>query len=85
MSFDSRNVSQEVLDQTNAFCRPNVLKDKMATGGLGWSFGITMVHSAEAVHLAKLAGYTAILLNMEHQRADIGVAADLCCAALNLG
>ena len=71
--------------QAKATVRPNWLKDKMQAGGMGYSFGITMTHSAEVVHLAKLAGYTAILLNMEHQRADIGVAADMCIAALNLG
>ena len=71
--------------QAKATVRPNWLKDKMQAGGMGYSFGLTMTHSAEVVHLAKLAGYTAILLNMEHQRADIGVAADMCIAALNLG
>jgi hypothetical protein len=68
-----------------AACRPNLVKETMASGKLAYSFGMTMTHSAEVVHLAQRAGYTALLLNMEHQRADIGVAADMCCAALAFG
>lgn len=69
----------------SAVVRPNLVKNVMASGKLAWSFGMTMAHSPELVHLAQRAGFTAVLLNLEHQRTDIGTAADICCAALAFG
>jgi hypothetical protein len=71
--------------QVDALIRPNFLKDHMDSGALGFSFGITSAHSAEVVHFAKIAGYTAILMNLEHQRTGLETACELSCAALNLG
>ena len=78
-------MSEAAYEQAVAFCRPNWLKNHMKEKKLGFSFGLAVTHSADVVHLAKFAGFTAILMNMEHNRADIGVAADMCNAALNLG
>lgn len=83
MSYGSADAA--AIAATKRACRPNLVKYTMSAGRLAYSFGMTMTHSAEIVHLAQRAGYTALLLNMEHQRADIGVAADMCCAALAFG
>jgi hypothetical protein len=69
----------------DALVRPNFHKDAMDRGELGFSFGITCAHSNEVVHFAKLAGYTAILMNLEHHRTSIETACEISCASLNLG
>jgi hypothetical protein len=81
----SNSQNDATLAATLAIARPNPLLETMRAGKMGFSFGITMAHSTEVVHLAKIAGFTAILLNLEHQRTNIETAAELCCAALNHG
>ncbi|WVQ78313.1 hypothetical protein IAT38_000398 [Cryptococcus sp. DSM 104549] len=78
-------MSEVTYEQVLSQCRPNWLKDKMATGALGLGFGITVAHALEVVQVAKISGYDAIFMNMEHQRTGIETAIDIMLTCLNLG
>ncbi|KAK6903653.1 hypothetical protein I203_107158 [Kwoniella mangroviensis CBS 8507] len=83
---DSAKMTEDPLYQkTMSFIRPNWLKEKMEAGGLGFSFGMSMTFSPDVALLAKVAGYTAVLINLEHCRAGIETACDVACACLNIG
>ncbi|WWD07590.1 hypothetical protein V865_005691 [Kwoniella europaea PYCC6329] len=83
---DSSKFTEDPLYQkTMSLVRPNWLKEKMEEGGLGFSFGMSMTFSPDVALLAKVAGYTAVLINLEHCRAGIETACDVACACLNIG
>ncbi|WVW84356.1 hypothetical protein I302_106390 [Kwoniella bestiolae CBS 10118] len=64
---------------------PNVLRDKTRRGGLAHSCSLKMISNVEAVHFIALAGYDAVLLDLEHGSFSLDTANQLSCAALLAG
>ncbi|KIY62414.1 Phosphoenolpyruvate/pyruvate domain-containing protein [Cylindrobasidium torrendii FP15055 ss-10] len=66
----------------SAICRRNALKDKMDAGGIGYSFGLQTTLNPEIALMAKIAGYDALLLNLEHSKTGLETFNAIACAAL---
>ncbi|WWC94416.1 hypothetical protein V866_001258 [Kwoniella sp. B9012] len=64
---------------------PNRLKDKVKRGELAHSCSLKMISNVEAVHFIGLAGYDAVLLDLEHGSFSLDTANQLSCAALLVG
>ncbi|WOO76385.1 5-keto-4-deoxy-D-glucarate aldolase [Vanrija pseudolonga] len=73
------------LDKVLPVLSRNPLKDRMHAGNFSPCYYIQMVSSPEVLNLAKLAGYHATVLNLEHHKTGIETASDICLAALNRG
>lgn len=66
-------------------CRPNVVKQLMLENKLAYSFGLRIAFSTEMPLLAKRAGYSAVLMNLEHMAMSIETMKDIAVACLNVG
>jgi hypothetical protein len=75
--------NQEVLAQE--VCRPNLVKQLMLSNKLAYSFGLRIAFSTEMPLLAKRAGYSAVLMNLEHMAMNIETMKDIAVACLNVG
>ncbi|WVQ83442.1 hypothetical protein IAT38_005583 [Cryptococcus sp. DSM 104549] len=65
--------------------RPNLVKQTMAAGQLATSFGLRVAFSVEMPLIAKRAGYTAILMNMEHMAIGMETMSNIAVSCLNVG
>ena len=66
-------------------CRPNLVKQLMLENKLAYSFGLRVAFSTEMPLLAKRAGYSAVLMNLEHMAMSIETMKDIAVACLNVG
>lgn len=66
-------------------CRPNTVKRLMMENKLAHSFGIRVAFSSEMALVAKRAGYSAILMNLEHMAMGLETMKDIAVSCLNVG
>lgn len=66
-------------------CRPNLVKHLMLENKLAHSFGIRVAFSTEMPLVAKRAGYSAVLMNLEHMAMSIETMKDIAVSCLNVG
>jgi hypothetical protein len=75
---EQRSAAQEVV-------RPNYVKQTMLANKFASSFGMRIAFSTEMPLIAKRAGYTAILMNLEHMAMSIETMKDISVGCLNVG
>jgi 2-keto-3-deoxy-L-rhamnonate aldolase RhmA len=63
----------------------NTFKEQLQAGKFVNSFTLSIAHSLEILHLARHAGIQAISLNLEHRKASVETATDVCIMGLALG
>jgi hypothetical protein len=68
-----------------AVVRPNLIKQTMLDNRLAYSFGMRVAFSVEMPLVAKRAGYTSLLMNMEHMAIDMQTMSNVCVSCLNVG
>jgi 2-keto-3-deoxy-L-rhamnonate aldolase RhmA len=78
-------MSSQQLDTARQAAIPNKLRDKLAAGELAHSFSIKFINNVEVVHYAAVAGYDAILIDLEHGTLSLDTTAALSIAALQVG
>jgi 2-keto-3-deoxy-L-rhamnonate aldolase RhmA len=78
-------MSAESLESARKAAIPNKLRDKLAAGELAHSFSIKFVNNIEVVHYAAVAGYDAILIDLEHGTLGLDTTAALSISALQVG
>lgn len=66
-------------------CRPNLVKQLMLENKLAYSFGVRIAFSTEMPLIAKRAGYSAVLMNLEHMAMSVESMKDIAVACLNVG
>ncbi|KAK9780279.1 hypothetical protein SCAR479_02916 [Seiridium cardinale] len=84
-STNSTAVSPEQLAAAREICRPNLVKQLMLDNKLAHSFGMRIAFSTEMPLIAKRAGYSAILMNLEHMAMSIESMKDVAVSCLNVG
>ncbi|KAK8846888.1 hypothetical protein IAR55_005978 [Kwoniella newhampshirensis] len=65
--------------------RPNLVKKTMLDNKLAHSFGMRIAFSTEMPLIAKRAGYTAVLMNLEHMAMSMETMKDVAVSCLNVG
>lgn len=75
---DQLNLAREI-------CRPNLVKELMQDNKLAHSFGLRVAFTPEMPLIAKRAGYSAILLNLEHMAINMETVRDIAISCLNVG
>ncbi|KAL7425270.1 hypothetical protein Q5752_000958 [Cryptotrichosporon argae] len=78
ISAEQRALAEEVV-------RPNFVKRTMLADKLAHSFGMRIAFSTEMPLIAKRAGYTALLMNLEHMAMGMETMKDIAVACLNVG
>ena len=66
-------------------CRPNVVRNLMLENKLAHSFGLRIAFSTEMPLVAKRAGYSAVLMHLEHMAMSIETMKDVSISCLNVG
>ena len=64
---------------------PNVLKAKLMKGELAHSFSIKIISNVEIIHYAAVAGYDAVLIDLEHSQLSLSTASQLSVVANQVG
>ncbi|WWD22198.1 hypothetical protein CI109_106689 [Kwoniella shandongensis] len=78
-------ISAEQRALANELVRPNVVKKTMLDNKLAHSFGMRIAFSTEMPLIAKRAGYTAVLMNLEHMAMSMETMKDVAVSCLNVG
>lgn len=78
-------ISAEQLQLARDICRPNFVKKLMLENKLAHSFGLRVAFSTEMPLVAKRAGYSAVLMNLEHMAMSIETMKDIAVSCLNVG
>jgi 2-keto-3-deoxy-L-rhamnonate aldolase RhmA len=78
ISDEQRKLALEVV-------RPNLVKQTMLDNKLAFSFGMRIAFSTEMPLIAKRAGYTAVLMNLEHMAMGMESMKDIAVGCLNVG
>lgn len=73
------------IEAVKAVVRPNLIKQTMLENRLAYSFGMRVAFSVEMPLVAKRAGYTSLLMNMEHMAIDMQTMSNVCVSCLNVG
>ena len=79
------SVSSEDLAAAKAVVRPNLVLETMQANKLAHSFGMRIAFSTEMPLIAKRAGYTALLMNLEHMAMNMESMKDIAVGCLNVG
>lgn len=79
----STNTDQLAL--AREVCRPNLVKQLMLENKLAHSFGLRIALSTEMPLVAKRAGYSAVLMNLEHMAMNMETMKDIAVSCLNVG
>lgn len=79
------SVSPEMKELAREICRPNLVKKLMHENKLAHSFGLRVAFSTEIPLVAKRAGYSAVLMNLEHMAMSIETMKDIAVSCLNVG
>ncbi|KDN64760.1 putative HpcH/HpaI aldolase [Colletotrichum sublineola] len=75
----------EQLALAREVCRPNLVKNLMQSNKLAHSFGLRIAFSTEMPLVAKRAGYSAVLMNLEHMAMNMETMKDIAVSCLNVG
>jgi len=81
----TKGLSSESLALARETVRPNKVKETMMANRLAHSFGLRLAFSTEMPLIAQRAGYTALLMNMEHMAIGMETMKDIAVACLNVG
>ena len=81
----SGQIDPAALSLARETVRPNNVKNTMMSGRLAYSFGLRLAFSIEMPLIAHRAGYTALLMNMEHMAIGMETMKDISVACLNVG
>ncbi|KXJ88956.1 HpcH/HpaI aldolase [Microdochium bolleyi] len=76
---------KDVRAEARALCRDNLVKQTMLDNKLATSFGLRVCFSVEIPLIARRAGYSAILMNLEHTPMGIDAVRDISVSCLNVG
>lgn len=76
---------KDELAEAREICRSNLVKHVMMDNQIATSFGLRLCSSTEIPLIAKRAGYSAILMNLEHAPIGIETMRDISVACLNVG
>lgn len=79
------SVSAEQMELAREICRPNLVKKLMRENKLAHSFGLRVAFSTEMPLVAKRAGYSAVLMNLEHMAIGMETMKDIAVSCLNVG
>lgn len=79
------NQIKDELAEAREICRSNLVKQVMMNNQIATSFGLRVCSSTEIPLIAKRAGYSAILMNLEHAPIGIETMRDISVACLNVG
>ncbi|KAH8898962.1 HpcH/HpaI aldolase [Thozetella sp. PMI_491] len=79
------STAAEQVARARELCRPNLVKRLMLENKLAHSFGIRVAFSTEMPLVAKRAGYSAVLMNLEHMAMSIETMKDIAVSCLNVG
>lgn len=78
-------MSSQAIQEARKAAIPNTLPNKLINGELAYSFSIKFVNNIEIVHYAAVAGYDAILIDLEHGTLSLDTTAALSITALQVG
>ncbi|CAI0648075.1 unnamed protein product [Colletotrichum noveboracense] len=81
----SSSVPPEQLALARETVRPNLVKSLMRQNRLAHSFGLRVAFSTEMPLVAKRAGYSAVLMNLEHMAMSMETMKDIAVSCLNVG
>ncbi|KAJ4998309.1 4-hydroxy-2-oxovalerate aldolase [Colletotrichum sp. SAR 10_66] len=81
----SSSVPPEQLALARETVRPNLVKSLMRQNRLAHSFGLRVAFSTEMPLVAKRAGYSAVLMNLEHMAMSMETMRDIAVSCLNVG
>ncbi|KAK1573255.1 HpcH/HpaI aldolase [Colletotrichum navitas] len=79
------SVTTDQLALAREVCRPNLVKHLMLSNKLAHSFGLRVAFSTEMPLVAKRAGYSAVLMNLEHMAMSMETMKDIAVSCLNVG
>ncbi|KAF5660883.1 aldolase [Fusarium heterosporum] len=79
------NDTKDQLAEARDVCVGNLVKQVMMDNQIATSFGLRLCLSAEMPLIARRAGYSAILMNLEHAPIGIETVRDISVACLNVG
>lgn len=79
------SASKGQLELARSAIRPNLVKSHMVNNRLATSFGMRVAFSTEIPLIAKRAGYSAVLMNLEHMAMSIETMKDVAVSCLNVG
>ena len=79
------NALDTALAAARQMAVPNRLKNKMEAGQLAHSCSIKFISNVEAVSMIAVAGYDAVLIDLEHGQLGLDVANQLSVTALLAG
>ena len=79
------SVSPKDLAAAQDVVRPNLVKQTMQANKLAHSFGMRIAFSTEMPLIAKRAGYTGLLMNLEHMAMSMETMKDISVSCLNVG
>ena len=71
--------------KTNEAYIPNPIKEQLSRNELAYAFTIKLCRSIEVVQMAKQAGYSGILIDLEHSPLSVEQTGQICIAALTAG
>jgi hypothetical protein len=81
----TKSIPQDELDLAYSVVRPCLVKRRMMENKLAHSFGMRLAFSIEMPLIAKRAGYSAILMNLEHMAMGIETMSQVASSCLNVG
>lgn len=73
------------LVEEREICWSNLVKQDMMNNRIATSFGLRLYLSRELPLIVKRAGYSAVLMNLEHAPTGIETMRDISVACLNVG
>ncbi|KAK2059066.1 HpcH/HpaI aldolase [Colletotrichum caudatum] len=79
------SIPTDQLALAREVCRPNLVKSLMLSNKLAHSFGLRVAFSTEMPLVAKRAGYSAVLMNLEHMVMSMETMKDIAVSCLNVG
>ncbi|KAK2015106.1 HpcH/HpaI aldolase [Colletotrichum eremochloae] len=79
------SITTDQLALAREVCRPNLVKNLMQSNKLAHSFGLRIAFSTEMPLVAKRAGYSAVLMNLEHMAMNMETMKDIAVSCLNVG
>ncbi|KAK7442306.1 HpcH/HpaI aldolase [Colletotrichum acutatum] len=83
--MSSPTAHEQQLALAREACRPNLVKNLMLQNRLAHSFGLRVAFSTEMPLVAKRAGYSAVLMNLEHMAMSMETMKDIAVSCLNVG
>ncbi|KAK0374062.1 HpcH/HpaI aldolase [Colletotrichum limetticola] len=82
--MSSPTTHSQQLTLAREACRPDLVKNLMVQNKLAHSFGLRVAFSSEMPLVAKRAGYSAVLMNLEHMAMSMETMKDIAVSCLNV-